>query len=49
MLESRGETYDPAADGFVFSESQINECKRTRNHERPAAEAYDHRVESAAA
>jgi hypothetical protein len=49
MAESRGETYDPSADGFVFSESQITESKRTRNRERLAAEAYDHRLEYAAA
>jgi hypothetical protein len=33
MYESTGETYDPSADGFVFSESQINEHIRVRNRE----------------
>ena len=49
MCESEGETYDPSADGFVFSEQQINDRIRTRNRERRAEEAYDHRLESAAA
>jgi hypothetical protein len=48
MCESEGETYDPASDGFVFSEQQINERIRARNRERLAEEAYDHRLESAA-
>jgi hypothetical protein len=49
MAESKGETYDPSADGFVFSESQISESKRARNRERLVSEAYGHRSESAAA
>jgi hypothetical protein len=49
MHESKGETYDPSADGFVFSEQQIEESIRTRNRERLAEEAYEHRRESAAA
>jgi hypothetical protein len=48
MVESRGETYDPSADGFVFSESQISESKRARNRESLILEAYEHRLESAA-
>jgi hypothetical protein len=49
MCESEGETYDPSADGFVFSEQQINDCIRTRNRERRAGEAHEYRLESAAA
>ena len=49
MCESEGETYDPSADGFVFSELQIKERIRTRNRERRAEEAYDYRLESEAA
>jgi len=49
MLESTGETYDPSADGFVFSELQIEESKRARNRERLIIEAYEHRSESEAA
>jgi hypothetical protein len=49
MVESTGDTYDPSADGFVFSESQISESIRTRKRERLANEAYNHRRESAAA
>ena len=40
MCESEGETYDRSADGFVFSEQQINEHIRTRNRDRRAEEAY---------
>jgi hypothetical protein len=47
MYESQGETYDPSADGFVFSELQIKEHIRTRNRERRAEEAFDHRFDSA--
>jgi hypothetical protein len=49
MYKSEGETYDPSADGFVFSEQQIEAAKRTRRRERLAEEAYGHRCESAAA
>ena len=49
MVESTGETYDPSADGFVFSELQIDTARRTRNREHLAEEAYEHRCESAAA
>jgi hypothetical protein len=49
MIESTGETYDPSADGFVFSEPQIAAAMRTRTRERLAEEAYEHRSESAAA
>ena len=40
MTESTGETYDPSADGFVFSQPQIDAAKRARNRERLALEAY---------
>jgi hypothetical protein len=49
MYEDKGETYDPSADGFVFSELQIKEALRARNRETLAAEARHHRYESAAA
>jgi hypothetical protein len=42
MYESKGETYSPSEDGFVFSESQINESIHRRNRERLADQAYDH-------
>ena len=41
MYESKGETYDPSEDGFVFSEQQINECILARNRERLLEEAYE--------
>ena len=43
MYEDKGEPYDPSADGFVFSESQISESIRARNRERLASKAYAHR------
>jgi hypothetical protein len=49
MYESKGETYDPSADGFVFSRTQINEAILTRNRERRAEEGRYHRLKSAAA
>jgi hypothetical protein len=49
MYESTGETYDPSADGFVFSEPQIGAGLLARGRERLAEEAYEHRRESAAA
>ena len=47
MYEGKGETYDPSADGFVFSELQIKEAARARNRERLAKEATDHYAETA--
>ena len=41
MYESKGETYDSAEDGFVFSEPQINDAIRRRNRERLLEEAYE--------
>ena len=49
MVESKGDMYDPSADGFVFSDAQIMDSLRTRNRDRKAEEAYEHRSESAAA
>jgi hypothetical protein len=34
LYESTGKTYDPSADGFVFSQQQIDARIRARNHER---------------
>jgi hypothetical protein len=48
MSESKGETYDPSADGFVFSEQQIEESRLARRRERLASKAYGHRRGSAA-
>ena len=48
MYESTGETYDPSADGFVFSQSQIDAAILTRNRELLTSDAYHHRCESAA-
>jgi hypothetical protein len=48
MQEDKGETYDPSADGFVFSEPQIEAAVRTRNRERLIEEAYEHFVDAAA-
>ena len=42
MYEEKGETYDPSEDGFVFSQTQINETILTRNRERLIDEAFDH-------
>jgi hypothetical protein len=39
MYESRGETYDPSEDGFVFSQPEINQAILTRNRERLIKEA----------
>jgi cysteinyl-tRNA synthetase len=48
MYEAKGETYDVATNGFVFSETQINEATSARNRENLAEEAFDYRYESAA-
>jgi len=34
MYESKGDTYDPSDDGFVFSEDQINQTILRRNRQR---------------
>jgi len=38
--ESKGETYNPSDDGFVFSPSQITRAIRFRNHQRRLEQAY---------
>jgi len=43
MYKSKGETYNPSADGFVFSEPQINASIRARHRERLISKAYYHR------
>jgi hypothetical protein len=48
MQEDKGETYDPSADGFVFSEDQIKDAIRTRNRERLIEEAGEHFLDAAA-
>jgi hypothetical protein len=48
MYKSKGKTYDPSADGFVFSDQQIKESIRARNREFLASEAYSHRYKTAA-
>jgi hypothetical protein len=48
MYESTGESYDPSADGFVFSGQQIEAAISARHRERLIEEAYDHQLESAA-
>jgi len=49
MYESKGEIYRPSEDGFVFSQTQINESIRTRNRERLIDEAWDYHNDTAAA
>jgi cysteinyl-tRNA synthetase len=41
MFERKGEAYDPTADGFVFSQSQINRAILARNRERLFEEACE--------
>jgi hypothetical protein len=48
MHQATGTTYDPFADGFVFSEQEINQRIRARRRSRLAHEAYQHRRNSAA-
>ena len=43
MHEAKGESYNPSADGFVFSEQQINESIQARNRERLIDQAWKHR------
>ena len=40
MHQAKGETYRPAKDGFVFSQSQINATILRRNRERLIQKAY---------
>jgi hypothetical protein len=48
MYKSKGETYDPSADGFVFSQQQIDAAIRARNRKNLADKAYTHSLKSAA-
>jgi hypothetical protein len=48
MYEDKGESYRPSEDGFVFSQSQINEAILRRNRERLADEAWHHNNAAAA-
>jgi hypothetical protein len=41
MYKSKGETYRPSDDGFVFSQTQINHAILTGNRERLLEEAYE--------
>jgi hypothetical protein len=41
MYEERGETYNPKEDGFVFTQSQINQAILARNRDRLLEEAYE--------
>jgi cysteinyl-tRNA synthetase len=43
MYESKGKTYDPSADGFVFSDQQIKKSIQARNRKLLADKAYGHR------
>jgi hypothetical protein len=40
IIESTGETYDPSADGFVFSQPQIESTVRAHNRKRRALEPF---------
>jgi hypothetical protein len=43
MHEAKGERYHPAADGFVFSQAQIDTAMRARHRQRLAEKAYNYR------
>ncbi len=50
MYEEKEEYWDPAADGFVFSDSQLEQAVQARNCKRlgdEAAEYIDFRTEAA--
>ncbi len=49
MYESKGETFDPSEDGFVFSEDEIDDAIRARNRERLTDQAFDYHDEDSAA
>jgi hypothetical protein len=40
LYQSKGETYDPSEDGFVFSPAQINRALDLRNRQRQAEQSY---------
>jgi hypothetical protein len=41
IIEMKGETYDPQADGFVFSPAQIESARRARVRENLALDAFE--------
>jgi hypothetical protein len=43
MHEAKRELYRPAADGFVFSQTQIDTAMRARHRQRLAEKAYNYR------
>jgi hypothetical protein len=43
MSESKGETYHPSTDGFVFTDPQIAAARRARNRDRRSADALKYR------
>jgi len=47
MYKSKGETYRPSDDGFVFSPTQIQAAIRTRNRERLIEKASDFQYRNA--
>ena len=47
MYKSKGKTYDPSEDGFVFSEDQINEATYLRNRQRLAEKACEYQSKAA--
>jgi hypothetical protein len=48
LAESKGEPYDPSADGFVFSREQIEQAHRLRNRDHRAHKALRYRLNAAA-
>jgi hypothetical protein len=48
MHKSKGETYAPSKDGFVFSKQQISAALCTRKRQDLAHAAYHHRLSAAA-
>jgi hypothetical protein len=48
MYKSKGEKYSPSADGFVFSEPQIDASIRARHRERLISKASYHRLRTPA-
>jgi hypothetical protein len=49
LAQSKGESYDPSTDGFVFSKEQIASAQRLRDRDLRARKAFDHRIMAAAA
>jgi hypothetical protein len=40
MYESKGKTYNPSQDGFVFTEQEINRAIQSRTRRNLATQAY---------